>query len=63
MILKGLIQSAAGQKALFERTTFRKIMMELNSIGGFRLLDALPEAEVIKIFADVVNNRLQIATV
>jgi hypothetical protein len=63
VILKGLIQSAAGQKALFERTTFRKIMMEMNSIGGFKLLDALPESEVIRIFADVVTNRLGIAKV
>ncbi len=63
VILKGLIQSAAGKKALFERTTFRKIMMELNSIGGFRLLDALPETELNKIFADIVGKRIGIVAV
>jgi hypothetical protein len=63
VILKGLIRSATGQKMLFERTTFRKVMMELNSIGGFKLLDALPESEVIRIFDDVVTKRLGIAEV
>ncbi len=63
VILKGLIQSAAGKKALFERTAFRKIMMELNSIGGFRLLDALPEAELNKIFVDVVGKRVGIVAI
>ncbi|MCR5868492.1 DUF6339 family protein [Aquincola sp. J276] len=63
VILKGLIQSSMGKKILFERSTFRKLMMELNSIGGFKLLDALPESEVIKIFTEVVGKRLGIATV
>lgn len=58
VILKSLVKSASGQKALFERTTFRKVMMELNSIGGFKLLDALPEPELDKIFHDVVSNRV-----
>jgi hypothetical protein len=61
VILKGLIESAAGKKALFERATFRRVMMELNSVGGFRLLDALPEPELDKIFSDVVSNRVGLA--
>jgi hypothetical protein len=63
VIVKGLIQSATGKKALFERSTFRKVMVELNSIGGFRLLDALPEAELDKIFCDVLTKRVGIAVV
>ena len=58
VILRSLIASAAGKKALFERTTFRKVMMELNSIGGFKLLDALPEQELVSIFDDLVANRV-----
>lgn len=58
VILKALIKSASGQKALFERTAFRKVMMELNSIGGFKLLDALPEQELEKIFGEVLVNRV-----
>jgi hypothetical protein len=61
VILKTLIKSAAGKKALFERATFRRVMMELNSVGGFKLLDALPEPELDKIFTDVVSNRVGLA--
>lgn len=62
VILVGLIKSYAGQKALFERSTFRQLMVELNSIGGFRLLDALPETELRRIFSDVVRNRIGLGT-
>lgn len=62
VVLKSLIRSAAGKKALFERRTFRRVMMELNSIGGFKLLDALSEPELDHIFADVVSNRVGLAT-
>lgn len=58
VILKCLITSATGQKALFERNTFRKVMMELNSIGGFKLLDALPEKDLDSIFSDVLTNKI-----
>lgn len=57
-ILKRLIMSATGQKALFERSTFRRVMVELNSVGGFRLLDALPEQELDNIFTDVISNKV-----
>lgn len=63
VILKGLIASAKGKKALFERTTFRRVMMELNSVGGFRLLDALPESELDRIFSDVVSKRVGVTAV
>lgn len=58
VILKGLVQSFAGNKELFERLTFRKVMIELNSIGGFKLLDALPEATLNDIFNEVVSQRV-----
>lgn len=60
LILRALISSAAGKKALFERTAFRRVMVELNSVGGFKLLDALPEQELDLIFADVVHKRANI---
>jgi Family of unknown function (DUF6339) len=53
MILRSLVQSYSGKRALFERLTFRKVMMELNSIGGFKLLDALPDPELNKVFSEV----------
>ncbi|SNS31035.1 DUF6339 family protein [Sphingopyxis indica] len=63
VILKSLIKSAAGKKVLFERATFRKVMMELNSIGGFKLLDALPEPELNQIFDDVIYQRLGLSAI
>jgi hypothetical protein len=63
VILKRLIASGAGKKVLFERATFRKVMMELNSIGGFRLLDALPESELDKIFTEVIGKRVGISAI
>lgn len=61
VILKSLMKSALGKKALFERNTFRKVMVELNSVGGFRLLDALPEQELDNIFHDVLTNKVGLA--
>ena len=60
VILKSLMTSATGKKALFERNAFRQVMVELNSIGGFKLLDSLPETELNQIFHDVVSNRVGI---
>jgi hypothetical protein len=55
MILRSLVQSYSGQKALFERSMFRKVMVELNSIGGFKLLDALPDPELSQVFTEVTQ--------
>ena len=53
--------SSVGEKALFNRVAFRKVMMELNSIGGFKLLDSLPEKELGRIFDDVIKNKVGIS--
>ena len=62
-LLKALIKSASGKKALFERAAFRKLMVELNSIGGFRLLDGLPENELSRILDEVVKTRVGLSVV
>lgn len=62
VIIKALVQSLSGGKALFERKAFRKVMIELNSIGGFRLLDALPEPELKGILMEVVGTRAGIGS-
>lgn len=62
VILKGLIRSLSGGQLLFERQTFRALMIEINSIGGFRLLDALSESELTSIFNDVVTQRLSLSS-
>lgn len=63
VILRALIRSAKGKQALFERSTFRRIMVELNSIGGFKLLDVLPESDLAGIFEEVVKTRIGISAV
>ena len=62
LIMRALIASAAGKRALFDRTTFRKVMVELNLVGGFKLLDALSEQDLDLIFAEVVHKRANIPT-
>jgi hypothetical protein len=61
VILRKLMTSSVGEKALFNRVAFRKVMMELNSIGGFKLLDSLPEKELVGIFDDVITNKVGIS--
>src|SRR6266404_3641530 len=50
-IIRKLQESYVGRKRLFERTTFRRLMQEINSIGGVRLPDAMTEDQI----ADIVN--------
>lgn len=60
-ILGKLALSLNGGKHLFERATFRKLMMEINSVGGYKLLDCLPKAQVDEIIDDIIGNRLSLA--
>jgi hypothetical protein len=46
---------------IFERQPFRELMMEINSVGGFRLLDCLSDKEINAVVDDAVTNRLKIA--
>lgn len=58
VILKGLVQSFSTNQALFKRSIFRKVMVELNSIGGFKLLDALPASELDRLFNEIVAHQV-----
>lgn len=60
-IVRRLATSFAGRQALFERTAFRKLMMEINSVGGYRLLDCLAPAEVDRILDAIIKERLALA--
>lgn len=62
-LLKTLIASAAGKSALFERAVFRRFMVELNSIGGFKLLDSLPESDLSLILQDIIGTKLGISAI
>lgn len=53
-ILRELGASYAGDKALFERKHFRDLMIRMNSIGGYKLLDYMPESQVNKLVHDLI---------
>ena len=60
-IVKRLAQSFSGKQSLFERRAFRRFMMEINSAGGYRLLDCLPAAEIEQLLDTIIAERLQLA--
>jgi hypothetical protein len=60
-LLGKLVLSYKGEKALFERTTFRRLMMEINSVGGYKLLDCLPAPAVEKIVTDIIFDKLALS--
>lgn len=55
VVTKNVAKSIAGTKALVDRKAFRDVMRELNSIGGFRLLDALPQGELEQVFSGILT--------
>lgn len=60
-IVKRLIASFTGKQELFERRAFRRLMMEINSVGGFRLLDCLAPREIERILDVIITERLQLS--
>ena len=59
-IVRRLWDSFAGERRLFERGTFRRFMREINSVGGFKLLDCLNAAQIDAILDEIINERLQL---
>ena len=60
-IVGRLAQSFSNKQTLFERRAFRQLMMEINSAGGYRLLDCLPVAEIEQLLDVIIVERLQLA--
>ena len=60
-IVERLALSLAGKQALFERETFRSFMREINSVGGFKLLDCLNSKQIDSILDGILVDRLQLA--
>jgi hypothetical protein len=58
MIIRRLQDSYVGHKRLFERNTFRKLMQEINSIGGAQLLDAMTEEEIGDIIDSILRREI-----
>lgn len=59
-IIKRLASSFSGNQALFERRAFRQLMMEINSAGGYRLLDCLAATEIEQLVDTIINDRLML---
>jgi Holliday junction resolvasome RuvABC DNA-binding subunit len=53
-ILRKLAKSYAGNRKLFERKLFRPLMVKLNGLGGYVLLDALDTGTVEKLIGEII---------
>jgi hypothetical protein len=62
-LLAKLAASYNGKKKLFERSTFRSLMIHLNGLGGYRLLDALDRKEIEDMIDDLVATRLRVSSI
>jgi hypothetical protein len=49
VLIQKLKSSLDADGSLFERNKFRPLMKEINSVGGFKLLECLPEKDLHKI--------------
>ena len=59
-IVRRLSLSLAGEKVLLNRTTFRQFMKEINSVGGFRLLDCLTAQQARGVIDEIISDRLRL---
>ena len=62
-LLRKLAQSYSGKKKLFERSTFRSLMIHLNGLGGYKLLDALDAKAVESLIDDLLATRLRLTAI
>lgn len=62
-LLTKLDKSYNGKKKLFERATFRSLMIHLNGLGGYKLLDALDAKTIENLLDELVSTRLKVSTI
>lgn len=62
-LIAHLAKSYDGRKKLFERQTFRNLMIKINGLGGYRLLDALDDKDVDKIIDEIISGDLRLSAV
>jgi hypothetical protein len=62
-LINQLGKSHKGKQKLFERATFRNLMVRLNGLGGYKLLDALERKAVERLIDDVIANDLKISSI
>lgn len=59
-IIGRLSQSFAGDRRLFERNMFRRFMREINSVGGFKLLDCMNSQQVDNALNTILLEKLEL---
>jgi hypothetical protein len=62
-LITKLAASYRGKQKLFERRTFRTLMIGLNGLGGYRLLDALDSKTVERIIEEIISRDLKLSTI
>lgn len=60
-ILGKLIASYNGKRNLFERAAFRKLMAELNSIGGYKLIDCFDQTQATEVVDKLISEKLALS--
>lgn len=60
-ILRKLAKSYAGKQKLFERKLFRPLMVKLNGLGGYVLLDALDTGTVERLIGEIIANDFKLS--
>jgi hypothetical protein len=54
-ILNKLVISLAGDRQLFERRAFRRLMSSINSVGGYKLIDCLDSGAADQIVSELIE--------
>ncbi len=62
-LIKRLAKSRQGKTKLFERQIFRSLMIRINGLGGYRLLDALDSKSVEQIVDEIVARDLKLSVI
>lgn len=62
-ILGRLIKSYNGNKKLFERAAFRKLMAEINSIGGYKLIDCFNQNQATEVIDALIADKLSLSEI
>jgi Family of unknown function (DUF6339) len=62
-VLSRLAESHKGKQKLFERATFRRLMVRINGLGGYKLLDALDSKSVEQLIDQVISKDLGLSSV
>jgi Family of unknown function (DUF6339) len=62
-LLNKLAKSYRGKQVLFERRVFRTLMIRLNGLGGYTLLDALDSRAIEALIDQVISRDLKLSTI